>query len=149
MNATCKIAFLIRRRSSLSVLLIGILLVSISACVICRKTYTDETMQPLAATASDLARAIMRFAKNNPEKAASLDDQELVRQATAFDPKLLEPYKGLVVRGTVDGVILVCTGDGRRGLFEDAECTDEVDRPLWSDENAPCQFTLNPRTVCP
>jgi hypothetical protein len=99
-------------------------------------------MQPLAATASDLARAIMRFSRDNPTEAASLDDQALVRRATAYDPKLLTPYDGLVVRGTVDGVILVCSGDGERGLFEDAECTDMVDKMVWADENAPCQFSL-------
>jgi hypothetical protein len=146
MDKTCKIAFLILWRRTAAILLCGIILVTTSACV---KIYTDERMQPLAATASDLARAVMRFAKNNPAEAASLDDRELVQQATAFDPKLLESYKGFVVRGTVDGIILVCTGDGRRGLFEDAECTDKVDKQTWSDSNAPCQFTLKPETACP
>ena len=138
-------AFLTRFRKTTVVLLCGIALVTTSACA---RNYTDETMQPLAATASGLARAVMRFAKNNPE-AAALDDQELVRQATAFDADLLAPYQGLVVRGTVDGVILVCTGDGRRGLFEDAECSDRVDKPLWPNKNAPCQFTLTSETACP
>lgn len=146
MDKTCKIALLTLWRRTTAILLFGIFLVTISAC---HKVYTDEMMQPLAATASDLARAVMRFAKNNPAEAALLDDRELVRRTTAFDPKLLEPYKGFVVRGTVDGVILVCTGDGRRGLFEDVECSDEVDKPVWSDRNAPCKFTLKPETVCP
>lgn len=147
MNKTCKIAFLALWRRTTVILLCGIFLVTISAC--CTKDYTDERMQPLAATASDLARSVMRFAKNNPAEAVSLDDQELVRRATAFDPNLLKSYKGLVVRGTVDGVILVCTCDGRRGLFEDAECSDRVDKLSWSDNKAPCQFTLKSETVCP
>jgi len=105
-------------------------------------------MQPLAATANDLARAVMRFAMDHPKEAVLLDDQELVRQATAFDPMLLESYKGLVVRGTVDGVILVCTGDGKRGLIEDAECTDIVDKLLYLENNAPCEFTLKPEIIC-
>lgn len=146
MNRRLKIGIPSPCRRATTILLFGVILVAVSACY---KVYNDETMQPMAATASDLARAVMRFAKDNPEKAALLDDQELVRQATAFDPKLLEPYKGLVVRGTIDGVILVCTGDGRRGLFEDAECTDRVDKPLWSENNAPCEFTLKSETVCP
>ena len=97
----------------------------------------------------DLARSVMLFVKNNPAEATLFDDQELVRRATAFDPNLLESYKGYVIRGTVDGVIFVCTGDGGRGLLEDAECSDKVDKLLWSDYNAPCQFTLKPETACP
>jgi len=92
---------------------------------------------------------VIWFAKKNPAEAASLDDQELVRRATAFDPNLLSTYKGLVVRGTADGIILVCTGDGKRGLFEDAECTPNVDRPVWADSSIPCQFTLNTEAICP
>lgn len=146
MNRTSKIAIPTPWRRITAILLLGGILITVSAC---RKVYTDETMQPLAATASDLARAVMRFAMDHPKEAALLDDQELVRQATAFDQKLLEPYKGLIVRGTVDGVILVCTADGRRGLIEDAECTDIVDKLLWLENTAPCKFTLKPEIVCP
>ena len=115
----------------------------------CAKNYSDEMMEPKAATAADLARAVIWFAKNNPAEAASLDDQELVRRATAFDPKLFSTYEGLVVRGTADGIILVCTGDGKRGLFEDAECTPKVDKPVWADSSIPCQFTLKTEAICP
>jgi hypothetical protein len=147
MDKTFKIVSLTFLRRTTVTLLCGMVLLTTSACA--KGCYTDEKMQPLAATATDLARAVIRFAKNNPGEAASLDDQELVRRATAFDPNLLESYKGLVVRGTVDGVILVCTGDGKRGLFEDAECSDKVDKPVWADNNAPCEFTLKLETVCP
>jgi len=127
-------------------LLCGIFLTTFYGCT---EKYPDERMQPLAATAGDLARAVMLFAKKNPEQAAALDDRELVKQATAYDPHLLESYKGLVVRGTPDGVILVCTCDGMRGLIEDAECSDKVDKPVWADSAAPCRFTLKPEIVCP
>ncbi|MFZ2630355.1 MAG: hypothetical protein WA081_01795 [Desulfosalsimonadaceae bacterium] len=147
MEKNCRIDFFTLWKRTTTLLLCGIIIVIISGC--CPKKYTNETMQPLAATASDLARAVMRFAKENPSEAASLDDRELVRRATAYDPDLLKPYDGLVVRGTADGVILVCSGDGERGLLEDAECTDIVDNLMWSDINAPCQFTLKPEIVCP
>ena len=140
MRTISKAAFLDKVRKTTMILLCVALIAAISACATTNK---DQRFQPLAATASDLARAVMRFAQEHPQEAASIDDQELVRQATADDPKLLEPYAGLVVRGTVDGVILVCEGDGKRGIFEDAECTDIVDKILWSDRNPPCQFTLS------
>lgn len=147
MDKTFKIISITFLRKTTATLLCGIALITLSACA--KGCYTDEKMQPLAATATDLARAVMQFAKNNPGEVAALDDQELVRRATAFDPNLLESYKGLVVRGTVDGIILVCTGDGRRGLFEDAECSDKVDKPVWANKNMPCEFTLRLATVCP
>lgn len=140
------IVFLTLGRKTGAFLLCGIMIVTISGCW--THTYTDETMQPLAATANDLARAVMLYAKDHPAEAALLDDQELVQRATAFDPNLLKPYEGLMVRGTAEGIILVCTSDGKRGLIEDAECSDKVDRLIWSDINAPCQFTLNPETIC-
>lgn len=139
MKRTSKVVFFVYGRKAINILLSAALITTISTCAAINK---DQRLQQLAATASDLARAVMRFAKEHPVEAASLDDQELVRRATAYDPMLLEPYAGLVVRGTVDGVILVCEGDGKRGLFEDAECTDIVDKILWSDKNPPCQFTL-------
>jgi hypothetical protein len=126
-------------RKAVMILLSAALVATLCACATVDK---DQRYQPLAATAGDLARAVMRFANQHPTEAAALDDQELVRQATAYDPRLLEPYAGLVVRGTVDGVILVCEGDGKTGLFEDAECTDIVDKILWLDKNPPCRFTL-------
>jgi hypothetical protein len=149
MAKTRRLALLTLWRTTSALLLYGILIVTISGgCAHTYTTYTDETMQPLAATASDLARAVMHYAEDHPAEAASLDDQQLVERATAFDPNLLKPYNGLVVRGTADGIILVCTSDGKRGLFEDAECSDKVDKKIWSDSEAPCQFTLDIETVC-
>jgi hypothetical protein len=147
MEKKYRIVSLIHWRKRTSILLCGIIFLMVSGCY--NQRYTDETMQPLAATASDLARAVMLYAEDHPAEAALLNDQELVRRATAFDPNLLKPYQGLVVRGTADGVILVCTGNGMRGLIEDAECSDKVDKLMWSDTNAPCQFTLKPESVCP
>lgn len=139
MQMTSKPAFFAFQRKSIAILLLAALILTLYACATVSE---NERYQPLAATASDLARAVMRYADEHPAEAGSVDDRELVRRATAYDPKLLEPYNGLVVRGTVDGVILVCSPDGRRGLFEDAECTDKVDRLLWPNQDAPCRFTL-------
>jgi hypothetical protein len=149
MAKTCRVAFRTLGRTISALLLYGVMIVTISGgCAHTYTTYTDETMQPLAATANDLARAVMLYAEDHPAEAASLDDQELVQRATAFDPNLLKPYEGLVVRGTADGIILVCTSDGKRGLFEDAECSDKVDKLIYTDINAPCEFTLKSETVC-
>jgi hypothetical protein len=128
----------------------GWIVIAPSGCITpgCEGTYTNESLQPLAATSGDLARAVMKFVEEHPGEAAALNDRDLVIKATAYDEMLLKPYAKLVVRGRADGVILVCTCDGKRGLFEDAECTDTVDRMVWTDENAPCEFTLKTETLC-
>lgn len=146
MNKRTTMTFITAWRRTATILVCGVTLVTATACAM---VYTDAMMGPLAATASDLARAVMGYVKDHPAESASLDDQELVRRATGHDPKLLGPYKGYVVRGRGDGIILVCTRDGSRGLIEDAECTDEVDKPEWQENNTPCLFTLNPATLCP
>ncbi len=115
----------------------------------CATDLGDEKLQPLAATAADLGRAVRRYAITHPD-AAALDGQELVRQATSYDPGLLEPYTKmeLVVIGRPQGVILVCTSDSKWGLFEDAVCSDAVDSIRWRDPASPCRFEVDLKAVC-
>ena len=134
------------RCRAITITLCTIIFVAIAGCA---KPPTREVMQPLAATASDLARAVMQYAVDNPAEGASLDDRQLVRRATAYAPKLLEPYENFVVRGTTAGIILVCSGDGQISYIEDAECTDIVDKILWNGERVPCRFSLDLKEICP
>jgi hypothetical protein len=110
--------------------------------------YSDETMQPLAATAGDLARAVRRYAAINPAEISGIGDQELVQRASAHDPTLLKPYGALVVRARPQGVVLVCSENGRIGLFEDAACTPAVDSIRWRTLTSPCAFEVDPAQVC-
>lgn len=114
----------------------------------CATEYTDAEMEPLAATASDVARAVRYYVRKHSDEAVTLTDQELVKQATAHDPNLLAPYGDFVVMGTVQGIVLVCTKDQSRGLIEDAECTDKVDGMNWRNVNTPCSYTLDIAVVC-
>lgn len=115
----------------------------------CAHDLGDKELQPLAATAADLGRAVRRYAITHPD-AATLDGQELVRQATSYDPSLLKPYTKLelVVIGRPQGVILVCTSDLKQGLFEDAVCSDAVDSIRWRDPASPCRFEVDLKAVC-
>ena len=139
--------FLFRRLHVVAAMVFAVLLLGSSGG--CASDLGDAELQPLAATAADLARVVRRYAIDHPE-AATLDGQELVRRATAHDPRLLEPYaeEGVVVIGHPKGVILVCTADRQKGLFEDAACTDVVDSIRWREAASPCRFEVNLDTVC-
>jgi len=114
----------------------------------CAEEFSDEKMQPLAATAFDLARVVRLYAVNNPDNIANLDDQELVRKATAYDPSLMGPYEGFIVRGLPSGVVLVCSADGKHGLIEDAACSPVVDSMRWKIEESTCEFQVNLDEAC-
>ena len=127
---------------------VAVVLLILTGFNACSSDFTDEEMQPLAATAADLARSVRRYASNNPEEAQIIDDQELVRRSTAHDPSMMEPYKNFIVRGLPDGVILICSKDGRRGLVEDAACSNKVDSKRWHDQSSPCAFLVDLTVAC-
>lgn len=142
--------FMSPKSSFLHALGIALFLFLVGATSACATDYSDTEMQPLAATAFDLARAVRRYAASYPDKAKILSDRELVQQATAHDPSLMAPYneKGLIVRGLPSGIVLVCSSDGVRGLFEDAACSARIDSERWSDPVSRCTFEVDLETVC-
>jgi hypothetical protein len=135
-----------RRSKGLSMILMAVFVIITTGA--CAAEYTDAQMEPLAVTASDIARAVRYYVKKHPNEAVTLTDQELVKQATAHDPNLLVPYGDFVVMGTPEGIVLVCTKDQTRGLIEDVECSDKVDGMNWRSVNKPCSYTLDIAVVC-
>lgn len=121
----------------------------------CAADYSEEKMQPLAAPVYHLAQIVRDYSSKNPSDAANLNNQELVLRAAAKAPvwadasSLLKPLGGYMVKGRPEGVILVCTDDGKRGLIEDAACSIEMDSPLWRDDANVCEFKLDLAAACP
>jgi hypothetical protein len=111
---------------------------------------SNEAMLIKAAQLTKLSTAVestVRY-KNPPP---DLGEQGLLRLATQHDPQLLANFTGYKVRVLAKdrhSVVLVCTEDGRRGLAEDAACTVALDRQLWQNAQQPCEFTMDPATVC-
>jgi hypothetical protein len=130
----------------------ALLLLALCACQMVSATeLTEEKIQNLEALTSDIGFATSYFARKNPEEAARLDDVTLVRTATAKTPAKMKPFDeaNVIVRGTPQGVILVCDAQRTIGLFEDADCSPEVDRRYEKGANKPCEFTLKVEAVCP
>lgn len=75
----------------------------------------------------------------------------LFSEGTRGQPGLLEEFDGyrlVLAREQPRSMILVCTRDGKRALMEDLGCTPKIDRKLWEQADAPCEFTLEIKEVC-
>jgi hypothetical protein len=109
-----------------------------------------EEMYVKASALTKLSAAVestVRY-KNPP---SGLGEQELLDFATRHDPGLLENFKGYkvrVLRKERHSVVLICDARGAHALLEDAGCTGPMDRARWKERPEPCEFSINPGSVC-
>ncbi len=86
------------------------------------------------------------------EPPAGIGDRELLRIATKLDPTLLwefADYSIRIARRHRHAIVLICTGDGKRALLEDAGSAPESVRRLWKEQPPrPCEFTLSIEDLC-
>ncbi len=77
---------------------------------------------------------------------ANMSDEAFLNVATRHNPALREPFRDFqikIFRKNRHAIVLVCTKDGTKALFEDAGCTAEMDAHLWMPkELPPCTFHL-------
>ena len=111
----------------------------------------EQKMLTLGSALTKLSAAVestVRY-KNPP---AEIGNAELLILATQHDPKLLEPFVGYIVkvlREDKHAIVLICTGDSKRALLEDAGCSPKLDKHLWKEyPPKECRFTLKVREVC-
>jgi hypothetical protein len=82
-----------------------------------------------------------------------LTDDELLRIATADDPRLLHEFQDLKIHIRKDPLVvtlLVCTKGASVALLEDVSCTAKLDLHHWRDSpSKPCEFTLSSAEICP
>lgn len=73
-----------------------------------------------------------------------------LKQGTAHDPQLLDPFKGHVLRLRIENhhaLILVC--QEQTALIEDASCTANIDRySSLEGRTSPCEFTMKVAEFC-
>ena len=132
-------------------------IVGVSGC--CAAGLEQKHLDPMAAAAPDMAGLVAVYIRRNPDEAQNLDDVELVKAAAAYRDGLtpdddtdnyMTTYEGALVRGTRDGVILVCSTDRQIAYFEDARCTPKLDKDYYLKGQAPaCDFTLDVAAICP
>lgn len=110
----------------------------------------ESNLMPLASSLTKLTAAVestVAFKKNAP---AGARDQELVRTATAHDASLAQPFTKHLIRAEARGghaLVLLCSKDGTKALFEDVGCTAKVDKHLW-ETPSPCEFTISVEDAC-
>lgn len=79
---------------------------------------------------------------------ASLDggERKLLEESTGNDLlKWFDQNDYLVKANIIDqhAILLVCTSDGKRGLYEDTNCKTGPDIELWKSKENPCEFTID------
>lgn len=122
----------------------------LNGCAIVSKKDNAEEMYVKASALTKLSTAVegvVRY-ENPPE---TLSDQELLQLSAEDDITLLEPFNGYVLKVNREfqhAIILVCNADGTKGLLEDAGCTAAIDKHLWQESNATCDFTLQSDSLC-
>lgn len=114
-------------------------------------TRSNEKMYELGSALTKLTAAIeatVRY-KDIPE---AISDEELIEKSVEHDKSLLSPFKNYklhVLRQDRHAIVLLCTGDGKYGLLEDAGCTYGLDKHLWLiSPTQPCEFTLTVERIC-
>jgi len=120
----------------------------IPSCVLAQQIDSEEMYQKASALTklSKAVEATVRY-KHPPE---GISDKELIDLSTKDDPSLQEPFKDDVVKvlwHDRHSIVLVCSED-ERGLLEDSACTAELDKHLWKEAEAQCDFTLQIEIVC-
>ena len=129
----------------------GVLVLCFAGCMH-SVSRSDKRMWTLASALTKLSKAVESTVRYDPT-TGSLTEKQLLAAATRNDPGLLTPFEGYEVRVSTPArhaIVLVCTGDGRQGLLEDAGCSAELDRHLWQEHPAlPCAFTVDVLKACP
>ena len=130
--------------ASLAVFLVGLL--SLTACMSQGEDFTE--LGPPLTRLSKAVESTVRY-KSPPTE---VEGTALLELSTKHDPALLIPFSGFslhILRQDPDSVVLVCTEDNSRALFEDAGCTARLEVQHWNiDVDRPCIFTVNPSEIC-
>jgi hypothetical protein len=115
------------------------------------KEPSPEELNRLGSALTKLSAAVEATARyRNPPAGTS--DSALLALSTQHDPVLLRPFAGYKLLARAEnrhGLVLVCTADGKRALFEDAGCTGRLDASHWqASQEVPCQFTAASLMAC-
>jgi len=131
--------------------LLLILSCTFAGCAVNPLAGDEDAMMIKAAELIKLSTAVEASVRYEAAQSAGLDDPGLLKFATRDDAALLERFSAYTLRlarGERHVDVLVCSADGRRGLFEDAGCTVAMDRHAWRETDAPCEFRLDLAALC-
>lgn len=129
------------------VIVIALLL---GACGFSGATVKPDEMNVRASELTKLSAVVESYVRyGNPAPGAS--EEELLKEATKGQPRLLEDFAGYKLRVLSQhrhAAVLVCTKNGDRALLEDAGCTGKMDMHHWEKADARCDFTVSIPAVC-
>jgi|GEM_PF-3751925 len=107
--------------------------------------------QPIAAdNMAEYVDIISGKAETLARQDTSMNGSALVAVILKNDSKLKDAFRGYTVKAETAGrhaVILVCSKDGTKGLWQGANCSFDEGRIRLPD-NAPCSFTASTEEIC-
>ena len=128
--------------------------ISLAAAACCTRQLPEEQERGvLKAKMLNLSSAVEAYFLTL-RQAPQGSDEEILKAATTRQPEALAPefqrYKLRVQYQNPAAVLLLCTGDGKQAIMEDAGCSaaldDEPDDVI--PRNRPCEFTLRVGSHC-
>jgi hypothetical protein len=134
-------------KTKIILVLFGMSLLMSSACILRRSQQVK--MGGLSSEVTKLSKAVETSVRYSD--VSTINDSELLAKSTEHNPELLKIFSGYfirIARNDKDVIILICTKDQKRALFEDAGCTPELDKEFLK-ENLKCDFTSKVEIACP
>lgn len=135
----------------MKMLVVSATVLASAACAGASGQYSESEMNSLASALTKLSSAVdgaVRYRHASP----LLEEEELLKLATAQNPRLLAPFSGMKVKIQRDGaetVLLVCEPKRNVALLEDAACSARMEKHRWRDQpRSECTFTVDLREAC-
>lgn len=112
------------------------------AVTACASVYaSDEEMFEKASALTKLTKMVEVVVVYSDE-SSGLSDAELLKEATAHDPTVLDQFESYELRASqADGhaVVTMCDANGEEALLRDLGCTAGLDTHYWKTEvQEPC-----------
>ena len=102
---------------------------------------SEEEMYEKASALTKLTKMVEVFVVYSDEDS-KLSDAELLTEATAHDPKVLEQFEGYELRASQangHAIVVMCNARGEEALLYDLGSTASLDTHYWkTEQKEPC-----------
>lgn len=125
--------------NTLKIFLIFSIQIAVTACT--SVSTSEEEMYEKASALTKLTGMVEVIVVYS-EDESNLTDAELLEEATAHDPTVLDQFENYELRASQKGghaVVTMCDANGSEALLQDLGCTAKLDKHFWQTKTQePC-----------